>query len=563
MKFKLLMLFFLVSASIKAQTLFNTRSQDILVHQISVLQSKQIIGFYDEPVSHNGIVDTFFTQVVLFDSNFVTQKKIRLPVYSTIFSGQTSIPAYLGTFEGKYLIFLTSTVQKAGGGIDSSKSARYLYEIDSSLNIRQLKRISFGTEWFYNGCEVKVCFQDSSSFYVCNAGFDLTDPTAKYKKMVIYKINKDLDTLAQISSYNAEITLPPININGKLWYTLAPHDFIDSLQRFPAYLDSTQLAPSDRYVELCNRTIIVDPQTMGIDTFLEFGWLHYGKQNSRTIGTRNYYRIPPPWSTWTSVEMSYQPSVHPVVYKGNVVVFGAFREQANNQVNVAHVILDTNYRNFSIKKPLTVVRSPYLSSIGARVVPVCVATNDQKGIYVLCRKDSSNLNPWNSHYLLQYYDTNVNFVWQKVVSYQYFCDYNEDRGFDMHFLNDGTLYTMLELSPSSTNHDSVYMYFAKIDPNGPNGAPIPSQVFTVGTHLLEVDELVSIYPNPSLDGQLQLEGIAAPYQLQITDMYGKQIWQTNHTSQTQWDFNAFPSGVYVVTTTDKFGKMARIKWVKQ
>ncbi len=381
--------------------------------------------------------------------------------------------------------------------------------------------------------------------------------------MVLVKMDKNLDTLAVKTYYDGIITSSPLQIDGKLWYNLHPRHAIDSLPNFPIYSDSIQWGVLNKFVELSNQSILVNPQTMGIDTFLEFGWLHYGKQNSRTIGTRNYYRIPPPWSTWASIQTALQSSLHPVKYKGEIVLFGAITEMTYNQVNVAHVILDTNYRNFSIKKPLTVVRSPYLSSIGARVVPVCVATNDQKGIYVLCRKDSSNLNPWNSHYLLQYYDTNVNFVWQKVVTYQYFCDYNEDRGFDMHFLNDGTLYTMLELSPSSTNHDSVYMYFAKIDPNGPNGAPIPSQVFTVGTHLLEADELVSIYPNPSLDGQLQLEGIAAPYQLQITDMYGKQIWQTKHTSQTQWDFNAFPSGIYMVTTTDKFGKMARVKWVKQ
>jgi hypothetical protein len=128
---------------------------------------------------------------------------------------------------------------------------------------------------------------------------------------------------------------------------------------------------------------------MRIDTFLDFGWLHYGKQNSQTRGTRNYYRIPPPWATFTSIHYAQQASVYPVNYKGRVVVFGTYSELTNNESNIGHVIVDTNYHNFNIIRPLTVVKSPYLSSIGAVVVPVAVATNNQKGIYVLCRKDTS------------------------------------------------------------------------------------------------------------------------------------------------------------------------------
>jgi hypothetical protein len=348
-----------------------------------------------------------------------------------------------------------------------------------------------------------------------------------------------------------------------LWYTLSTGDIVDSLTNFPLHLDSA-IRGNSKYVELCNRSIIVDQQTMRIDTFLEFGWVHYGRQNSQNRGTRNYYRIPPPWSTWTSIQIAQQPVVYPVMYKGKFVIFGTYTELASHQANVAHVILDTNVQNFTIIRPLTVIKSPYLSSINACVVPVAVATNNQKGIYVLCRKDSSSLDLWNSRYLLQYYDTNVNFVWQKIVTNNLFCDFNENSGFDMHFLDDGTLFAKLEMSSINTfQKDSLRVFFTRFGPNGPNTPALPSQVIRVGTHILEPDVVVNIYPNPSSNGDLNLEGVELPYQLQITDITGKVMVQTGKTSQQHWEFGSLPPSLYVVTTTDRNGRVARMKWVKR
>ena len=136
----------------------------------------------------------------------------------------------------------------------------------------------------------------------------------------------------------------------------------------------------------------------------------------------------------------------------------------------------------------------------------------------------------------------------------------------MHFLDDGTLFAKLEMSSITTSifhPDSVQIVFARFGPNGPNTPALPSQVIRLGTHILEPDVVVNIYPNPSSNGDLNLEGVELPYQLQITDITGKVMVQTGQTSQQHWDFGSLPSSLYVVTTTDRNGRVARIKWVKR
>ena len=558
-----------ISMSAGAQTFFETHSFRELTYLMGVDQNKTSIGFFQESVSKNKFNDTIYTKIVKLDSLFHVLDSAVLPVFSVIGPKyQFCKPTFMGKKEGKYLVFVTNFINRAdsvGGGIDSLKSKRYVFEVDSNLNITEKVRLPLNFQ-FYTFQSSEQFFQDSSYFYSYSSGINssATNPLLR-DEMLLVKMNQNLDTLAITRYLDGRITLPPLKLNGKLWYTLSTGDIVDSLTRFPLHLDSA-VRGNSKYVELCNRTLLIDPQTMRIDTFLEFGWVHYVKQNSQTIGSRNYYRIPPPWSTFTSIQIAQQPTVHPVNYKGKVVVFGTFTELATNESNVAHVILDTNIQNFNIIRPLTVVKSPNLSSIMARVVPVAVATNNQKGIYVLCRKDSSNLNIWNSHYLLQFYDTNVNFVWQKVVTYQWFCNSNESTGFDMHFLDDGTLFAKLEMSSITTSifhPDSVQIVFARFGPNGPNTPALPSQVIRVGTHILEPDVVVNIYPNPSSNGDLNLEGVELPYQLQITDITGKVMVQTGQTSQQYWHFGSLPSSLYVVTTTDRNGRVARMKWVKR
>jgi hypothetical protein len=558
-----------ISMSAGAQTFFETHSDKNITYLFGIGANKTSFGLYEKRIYRNGWLDTIYLKLAKFDSMFRVLDSAVLPVIcKTGDIGQMSIPAYLGKKDGKHLIFVTNTVQRPfsiGGGLDSLNSKRYVFEIDSNLNIVEKRRTPFEFRYFPFYSREQF-FQDSSFFYSYSYGSNPASPNPLISnEMLLVKMDQNLDTLALSTYVDGSITLSPQTIGGKLWYTLHPKDKVDSLTRFPFHLDST-VRGNTKYVELCNRTILVDQQTMRIDTFLDFGWLHYGKQNAQTIGSRNYYRIPPPWSTFTSIQIAQQPTVHPVNYRGKVVVFGTFTELATNESNVAHVILDTNIQNFNIIRPLTVVKSPNLSSIMARVVPVAVATNNQKGIYVLCRKDSSNLNIWNSHYLLQFYDTNVNFVWQKVVTYQWFCNSNESTGFDMHFLDDGTLFAKLEMSSITTSifhPDSVQIVFARFGPNGPNTPALPSQVIRVGTHILEPDVVVNIYPNPSSNGDLNLEGVELPYQLQITDITGKVMVQTGKTSQQHWDFGSLPSSLYVVTTTDRNGRVARMKWVKR
>lgn len=567
MKKTIVWIYLFISMAAGAQTFFDTHSHTDFSYFLGVGPEKTSFGLYEELTYKNGLIDTGYLKIAKFDSMFRVLNSVRLPVFSLSDSDlQTAIPLFMGKRDGKYYVLVKHFVYKsisAGRGYDTLKSKRYVYEIDTNLNVVQKLRLPFGSEWFYYSLYQHQIFQDSSFFYSTHSGSRNLTPSTFSPEMLLVKMDQNLDTLAFSTYLDGRITPPPQKLNGKLWYTLHSRDIVDTINRFPLYLDSAVRGKS-KYVELCNRSIIVDQQTMRIDTFLEFGWVHYGKQNSQTIGTRNYYRIPPPWSTFTSIHYAQQASVYPVNYKGRVVVFGTYSELTNNESNIGHVIVDTNYHNFNIIRPLTVVKSPYLSSIGAVVVPVAVATNNQKGIYVLCRKDTSIYDQWNSRYLLQYYDTNVNFVWQKFVSYQWYCHFTEDNEFNLHMLDDGSLFAKLNMSSINTfQKDSLRVFFTHFGPNGPNTPALPSQVIRVGTHILEPDVVVNIYPNPSSNGDLNLEGVELPYQLQITDITGKVMVQTGKTSQQHWDFGSLPPSLYVVTTTDRNGRVARMKWVKR
>ncbi|MEY4852911.1 MAG: hypothetical protein RIS99_1306, partial [Bacteroidota bacterium] len=186
-----------ISMAAGAQTFFDTHSQRELTYLLGVDQNKTSYGLFQVSTNKNRFNDTIFTKIVKLDSLFHVLDSAVLPVYSVIGPiNQFSKPTFMGKKEGKYLVFVTNFINRAdsiGGGIDSSKSKRYVFEIDSNLNITEKVRLPLNFQ-FYSFQSDQQFFQDSSYFYSYSSGINLlsTNPLL-CDEMLLVKMNQNLD----------------------------------------------------------------------------------------------------------------------------------------------------------------------------------------------------------------------------------------------------------------------------------------------------------------------------------------------------------------------------------
>lgn len=79
--------------------------------------------------------------------------------------------------------------------------------------------------------------------------------------------------------------------------------------------------------------------------------------------------------------------------------------------------------------------------------------------------------------------------------------------------------------------------------NGPVGEFKPISFFTTNIELVEINQLLNIYPNPS-SGKLQIELKSSPVQLTIFNTLGKHVLNKQITESTTLYLNEIPAGLY-------------------
>lgn len=116
------------------------------------------------------------------------------------------------------------------------------------------------------------------------------------------------------------------------------------------------------------------------------------------------------------------------------------------------------------------------------------------------------------------------------------------------------VFNMTWTAPAAGTGDAT-IYAAAVTVNGTGGTSGDNVISTsmimtedVSTSILEVPSQLDyqVYPNPTANGQVTLQGVEGTAQVVITDLTGRQVWQQQINSN-QLELTALPQGMYQLT----------------